>query len=291
MILSPAERAYLHDSLVQKPSIRPDARAEHQFRPLEAKTSFLPGSNGSSRIRLADGAECIVSVKSKVVYTAKENSLLECDIDIQGYRDDSNFVANLKYNMINVLHKNFPFEALKLTSKYSYKLFIDCIVISHSTYPLTLISFATYLALKTTRLPLLISEIDDEEVEEQPTFSDDWEDSRFLGDVDGKANGANFQPPILIDVGVIGNNLLFDPSLEEEQVLENGLIVSFYNNKALTPIMNMSFSLNSNKDNYKGINKAHIFKALGMVNKYCGAVVHALDTLIEQDDEVDGTIF
>ncbi|EGV62986.1 hypothetical protein CANTEDRAFT_105839 [Yamadazyma tenuis ATCC 10573] len=286
MLLSPAERQYLYDSLVQNPPIRPDARNVFQCRPLEATTTFLPSSNGSARLRMTDGAECIVSVKSKVVKTADTPNLLEVDVDVQGYRDDSNFVATLKYNLSSLLHKNFPFEALKLTSRYSYKLFIDCIVMSNTSYPLTIISMAIYLALKTTKLPKLVSEVDDVNVEEQPTFSDDWEDAKTLGE----ATGSDFQPPVFITLGVIGSSLLFDPSLEEEQVLENGLIVSFYDGKAQTPLQNINLALNSNKNNYKGLKSTHIVSAISMVNKYCGMIIHALDTLIDQD-EGDGQVF
>ncbi|ODV70074.1 hypothetical protein HYPBUDRAFT_151556 [Hyphopichia burtonii NRRL Y-1933] len=287
MILSPAERAYLHDSLCQSPPIRPDSRSEHRFRPLEAKTSFLPGSNGSARIRLMDGSECIVSVKSKVVLIDREPNLIECDVDVAGFRDDSNFVGNLKFNLTNLLMKNFPFKYLKLTTKYAFKLFIDCIVISHSSYPLTLLSLTSYLALKTTRLPLLVSEIDDAEIEEQPTFSDDWENAQLLLTL---FRTDKFQPPLFITLGVIGDNLLFDPSLEEEQVLENGLIIGWYDNKVITPISNINLAVNSNNSNFKGLKPQSIVKAISMVNKYCGAIVHALDTLVEQDDD-DGEIF
>lgn len=287
MILSPAERAYLHDSLCQSPPIRPDSRSEHRFRPLEAKTSFLPGSNGSARIRLMDGSECIVSVKSKVVLIDREPNLIECDVDVAGFRDDSNFVGNLKFNLTNLLMKNFPFKYLKLTTKYAFKLFIDCIVISHSSYPLTLLSLTSYLALKTTRLPLLVSEIDDAEIEEQPTFSDDWENAQLLLTL---FKTDKFQPPLFITLGVIGDNLLFDPSLEEEQVLENGLIIGWYDNKVITPISNINLAVNSNNSNFKGLKPQSIVKAISMVNKYCGAIVHALDTLVEQDDD-DGEIF
>lgn len=287
MILSPAERAYLHDSLCQSPPIRLDSRSEHRFRPLEAKTSFLPGSNGSARIRLMDGSECIVSVKSKVVLIDREPNLIECDVDVAGFRDDSNFVGNLKFNLTNLLMKNFPFKYLKLTTKYAFKLFIDCIVISHSSYPLTLLSLTSYLALKTTRLPLLVSEIDDAEIEEQPTFSDDWENAQLLLTL---FKTDKFQPPLFITLGVIGDNLLFDPSLEEEQVLENGLIIGWYDNKVITPISNINLAVNSNNSNFKGLKPQSIVKAISMVNKYCGAIVHALDTLVEQDDD-DGEIF
>lgn len=286
MLLSPAERQYLYDSLIQDPPIRADARNVYQFRPLEAKTNFLVGSNGSARLRMTDGSECIVSIKAKVI-PIDLASLLECDIDSENHRDDSNFINNLEYNLTNLLSKNFPFDGLKLTDKYCFKLFIDCIVISHTSYPLTMISLATYLALKTTRLPKLISDINDETIEELPTFSDDWEDAKLLSEIIKRP----FNPPIYITLGIIGNNLLFDPSLEEEQVLENGIIVSFYDNKALTPIYNLNLALNSNKNNYKGLNKSLIINAVSMVNKYCRFIIHALDTLIEQDDELDGAIF
>lgn len=291
MILSPAERSYLYDSLIQRPPIRPDSRSEHQFRPLEAKTSFLPSSNGSARMRLMDGSECIVSVKAKVVLKTQEKNLIECDIDVSGFRDDSNFVSILKFNLTNLLCQNFPMEVLNLTSKYSYKLFIDCLVISHSSYPLTLLSLTTYLALKTTRLPLLVSDTDDSEIEEQPTFSDDWDNSRLLSAlVTGGPAATTFQPPIFITLGVVGDNLLFDPSKEEEQVLENGLILSWYNNKVITPISNINLASNSNNTNFKGMNPKLIANSITLAKKYCGDIVKALDGLIEQDDE-DGRIF
>ena len=77
---------------------------------------------------------------------------------------------------------------MKLTSKYTFKLYIDCIIISHSCYPLSLISITNYLALKTTRLPLLISDVNDEEIAELPTFSDDWENAKLIQDYHLNAN-------------------------------------------------------------------------------------------------------
>lgn len=288
MLLSPAERSYLYDSLIHTPPIRPDSRSQHQYRPLEAKTSFLPSSNGSARIRLADGSECIVSVKAKVVLTSAEPNLIDCDVDVVGYRDDSNFVTNLRFHLLNLLTQNFPLEVLKLTQKYSFKLYIDCIIISHSSYPLSLISLTCYLALKTTRLPLLISEVNDEEIAEQPTFSDDWDNSTFINQ-----KFPEFQPPIIIGLGVIGSNLIFDPSIEEEQVLENGLMISFYSNKVITPVANINFCINSNNSNFKGMNLTRLVQAMNLCNKYCPMIIKALDTLIEQDEEdaADASIF
>lgn len=289
MILSPAERSYLHDSLLKSPPIRPDGRKQYQFRPLEAKTGFLPTSNGSARIRMVDGSECIVSVKSKVVLIAKEPNLVECDVDVVGYRDDSNFVANLRYNLTDLFIKNFPTKNLHLTSKYAFKLFIDCIVISHLSYPLTIVTMAAYLALKSTRLPLLISDVDDAEVEEQPTFSDDWDKAELLS---RKFRIDNFQPPIFVTLGAVGNNLIIEPSQAEEQVLENGLLLGWFDNKVITPITNLNLATNSNNANFKGLNPKLLVEAIELVKKHCGAVVSALDTIVEQDQhDNDGALF
>lgn len=289
MILSPAERSYLYECLTQNPPIRPDSRSDHQFRPLEAKTSFLPGSNGSGRIRLMDGSECIVSVKSKVVIAEQHPSLIECDVEVSGFRDDSNFVSNIKFNLTSLLLQNFPLQYLKLTSKYSYKLYIDCIVIIHSSYPLSLLSFTCYLALKTTRLPLLVSDSNDEDIAELPTFSDDWNNAKYIQQF--LKPGQLFQPPIFITMGAIGNNLLFDPSIEEEQVLENGIIISFYNGKVITPISNMNLATNSNNSNFKGLNQSLIIKSIKLGNKYGAIIIEALDNLIELDRDSDDAIF
>lgn len=235
---------------------------------------------------MADGSECIVSVKSKVVLISKEPNLIECDLDVSGFRDDSNFVSTLKFNLTDLFVKNFPTKNLHLTTKYAFKLFIDCIVVSHLSYPLTLLTMAAYLALKSTRLPLLISEVDDAEVEEQPTFSDDWDRAQYLAAV---FKMDTFQPPIFVTFGVVGSNLITEPSVEEEQVLENGLLVGWYDNKVITPISNLNLATNSDNSNFKGLNPVILGKAITMAKKICTFVVEALDQVVEQD--LDGAIF
>ncbi|KAK6084931.1 3' exoribonuclease family protein [Seiridium cupressi] len=69
LLLSPAELAYLHNTLSLTPPIRPDGRTATQFRPLSAETGILPGTNGSARICFADGTEAIVGVKAEVEKT------------------------------------------------------------------------------------------------------------------------------------------------------------------------------------------------------------------------------
>lgn len=242
---------------------------------------FLPGSNGSSRIRLANGSECIVSVKAKVVLTAKEPNLIEWDVDVGGFRDDSNFVSNLRFSLTDLFVKNFPTSQLRLTAKYSYKLYLDCIVISPSSYPLTLATMAAYLALKSTRLPLLVSEVDDSEIEEQPTFSDDWEKAQFLHEffkID------SFAPPLYITIGVVGTNIFVDPSEVEEQVLENGLLIG-YSQNSISPITNMNLATNANSSNFKGFNPSMLIRAVNNIKSHLPLIVQSLDELDRQEKE------
>lgn len=231
-----------------------------------------------------DGSECIVSVKAKVAIKALETSLIECDVDISGHRDDSNYVSNLKYNLETVLRENFPESCLQLTTKYAYKLYIDCIVISHALYPLGLMSLACYLALKTSRLPRLVSEVNDADIEEQPTFSDDWDEAGAL------AATQDFHPPISVVAGVIGSNILFDPSAEEVQVLENGLLLTWYNGRVISPVSNVNLATNSKNSNFKGLTPALIATCVAMAQKYCGEIVEALDSLIDLEEN-SGNIF
>ncbi len=76
-LFSPAELAYLHNSLSLRPPIRPDGRSPTQFRPLTAETGILPGTNGSARVCFADGTEAIVGVKAEIERTV--DSLVGAD--------------------------------------------------------------------------------------------------------------------------------------------------------------------------------------------------------------------
>ena len=274
LTLLPAEQSYLYDGLCSTPPVRPDLREAYQFRPLEAKTDFLPLLNGLARIRAVDGLECIVLVKLKVEPLL--DLFIEVAVDVAGYRDDLNFVLNLQYSLTLLLTANFPRDRLVLTKKYMFKLYVDCVVISHTLYPLSLMNLAIYLALKSTRLPLLISSTDDDEIAELPTFSDDWDLARPIAD--------DLSPPLYVVVGVVGTNLVFDPLSQEEQVLENGLVLSYYNGNVITPITNVNLLSQSSLAKFKGVLAATVAKGIAMVSQYCGEIVSALDALVLSDD-------
>lgn len=263
MVLSVTEKSYLYESLSSLPPIRPDGRLPHQFRPIEISTDFLPSSNGSSRIIASDGSECIVSIKSKVVDHTVQDELIVVDVDIVGHRDDSSFVTSISSMLSKVLKERLDLAGLKLTKKYSFKIFIDVLVLSSYSYPLSLTSFAIYSALNSTYLPKLISSDDDLEVEELPTFHD--YDLVKL----------NTEAPLLFTVALVGDNILVDPASNESDVANNGLVLTWNNGKVTSPIR----SINLNDDYVKGFNTGHLQKSIQIIQEYAPKVVKALNSM------------
>lgn len=263
MTLSVTEKLYLFDSLSGTPSVRPDGRLPHQFRPIEIYTDFLPSSNGSSRIIASDGSECIVSVKAKVVDHTIDDESLQVEVDIAGQRDDSAQVETISSFLNKALEPTVTIDVskLKLTKRYSFKIFVDVLVLSSNSHPVSLISFAIYSALKSTYLPKLISSFDDLEVEELPTFHD-----YDLVKLD-------INPPLVFVAAIIGNNVFMDGSASECEVSSNGIIVTWSNGKIISPIRTAALSDNDTQ----GFNPQIISKAIGMVEKYAGNVVQALE--------------
>ncbi|KAH3686674.1 hypothetical protein WICPIJ_002318 [Wickerhamomyces pijperi] len=265
MTLSVAESSYLYDSLQQSPPIRPDGRKINQFRPIQTNIGFLESTNGSAKITLSDGSECIVSIKSKVVEKAaiasgREN-LIDVDVEVPGYRDDSAFISNLISTLQSIYTNYISRESLNLTSRFTYKLFIDVLVIANYSYPLSLISFTTYLALKNTYLPKLISSVDDKEIEEQPTFHD-YEFNRL-----------EIEVPIIFTIAVINNNYIMDPNAQEMEVSDNGLIISWYNRKVITPIETIKL----NEGHVKAVKPELIINSIDLVKSLGDSVIEALN--------------
>ncbi|TID30553.1 hypothetical protein CANINC_000908 [Pichia inconspicua] len=286
MVLSVAESSYIYDSLFGTGPTRPDARNTSQYRPLKAICGFLPNSNGSSRIYNADGIECITSVKAKVVRTNKITELINIDVDIFGERDNTILVQQFTTLLKDSLTDSFDYNVLKLTGKYYFQLYIDISILylpedfSNSSYTLysvlSLISMGVYLALKSTKLPLLLSEKDDFDVEEEPTFSDDWEASTYLIP---RSHERSFQPALIFIVGVAGDTVIIDPSLEEEQILEHGICITWSNFQIGAPIQSLILS----NANTKGLKPALLLKATQLVESVANDVLSALNGIAERD--------
>ncbi|CDO94605.1 unnamed protein product [Kluyveromyces dobzhanskii CBS 2104] len=260
MGLSITEKSFLFDSLTLDPPLRTDGRGSHQFRPIEVSTDFLPNSNGSSHVILSGGSECIVSVKTKVVDHTVESELLVTDVDIQGHRDDSPLVTSMSSLISKLLKQTIDQKKLMLTKRYSFKLYIDVLVLASKSYPVSMISFAIFSALKNTWLPKLISSDDDLEVEELPTFHD-----YDMVKLDADA-------PLLFTFAIVGDSVLVDPSFEESLVSNNGLLITWYKDRATSPIR----SVGLNNDNVKGFSQHHLEEAIKLIHKYAPDVERAL---------------
>jgi exosome complex component RRP42 len=84
---------------------------------------------------------------------------------------------------------------------------------------LPLLSLTSHLALLSTRLPKLKSELG-----EDPLFDDDWEASVYLYPRASRAS--HTRPPVTLLVMAVQDNIIFDPSKEELAVAEVVLAVS-----------------------------------------------------------------
>lgn len=315
MPFSPAEIDYLRKSLQATPAIRPDAREPNQFRPVDAAQNFLPATNGSARIRTADGGECIVGVKAKVVKNTAVDELVAVDVDIDDTRDDSPLPKLLASVLQTLILSSIDTNRLRLTrSNYAFKLHIDALVLSHTSFPLNLVSLAIFLALKCTRLPLLTSSANDDEHEEVPVFSDDWEESLALcgGEILAKNSNLDAQtavswtPPLVFALAVVGGNILVDPTHEEESVSDLGLIMGWCNGQVCAPLRIIDLAsaggnvspeqlsqqqsmLEQGVDlNMKGTSRKLIMRAYSLLSSTAPEVVAALDGAA---DEESGALF
>lgn len=149
VLFSPAELAYLHDSLSLNPPIRPDGRTPTQFRPLTAETGILPGTNGSARVHLADGTEAIVGVKAEIektpdaLSTEEQDRLrregdgtsdegrtrgdwLEMTVEIPGQRDDEASTVFLAEMLREALLADKEFaKKLWINRRFHWRLYLD----------------------------------------------------------------------------------------------------------------------------------------------------------------------
>lgn len=237
MKLSSTELEYLRLSLTSLPIVRPDSRDASQFRPVNTEIDVLPTTNGSARVRAPDGSECIVGIKAKVVPT--HENLIDVSVGIAGLKDNDPFPHSLGVVLKQVLSAcpEMTNGSLILNPKYAFRLFVDCVVLSYTSHPLSLLSIACFQALKSTRLPKQQGVLGEDERDlyitgeevEIPQFDDDWSAALPLCQ-------NNWTPPLLFIVAIVGNTVLVDPTMSEEQVSEASVFITWKNGKVSAPI-------------------------------------------------------
>lgn len=123
-------------------------------------------------------------------------------------------------------------DKLIINHRWHWHIYIDVLLISPhglASYPLPLLSMATHLALRDTRVPKLASQ-----GEEDPIANDDWMASTFLyprGPSKSKSRSqesspSTEKPPVTLLVVVVGESVIFDPSREELAVADAVVAVS-----------------------------------------------------------------
>lgn len=246
-LISPAELSYLRSSLALVPPIRPDVRTPTQFRPLIAEIDILPSTNGSARMVWGDGGECVVGIKVEVEPTeptGRKKGWVEVGVEVQGQRDDDPLGVFLGMTVGESLltPTSTLTERLVITPKFHWKLYIDVraqilafgffspvligmiqilLITPPLSHPATLLSLSTNLALRSTRIPRLTSESD-----EDPIFDDDWDASFPLYPTTCQL------PPITLLVVSVEGNIFFDPTREELSVGDYVLAVSLASSSA-----------------------------------------------------------
>lgn len=230
---SPAELSYLHSSFSSIPPIRSDSRSSTDFRALNAETGVLPLTNGSAHVSFSDGSEAIVGVKLEVEKTASSigqqeepqnervtsSKWISLSLTLPSSRDDDASLIYLEEMLREpLLHSALP-NKLIINSRFHWHIYVDVLLISPhglASYPLPLLSMATHLALRDTRIPKLKSE-----GEEDPVADDDWMASEWLFPPSEQA-----RPPITLLTAAVSENVLFDPSHEELKVADAIIAVS-----------------------------------------------------------------
>lgn len=253
--LSPAELSFLRSTLSQNPPLRFDhTKGPRDFRSMRAEYDVLPTANGSARIALEDGTEALVGVKAEVekshwrptpgghenLFTANAgdkmaldgeeedesagkglNSWVEMSVEIPGFRDDDAlpvFLASMLSE--SLLASGDLKDSLYINRRFHWKLYIDILLLSPPlSYPLSLLSMTTHLALLTARVPALKSEKD-----EDPLFDDDWDAAVPL--YSRSSQKQIDKPPVIVLAMAVGPNIIFDPCKEELSVADAILAIA-----------------------------------------------------------------
>ncbi|MCJ1438366.1 hypothetical protein MMC27_007754 [Xylographa pallens] len=158
-----------------------------------------------------------------------DNSWVEMTIEIPGFRDDDSLPVFLAEMLNEALLATGELVAkLWINRLWHWKLYIDILLLSPPlSYPLPLLSLTTHLALLSTRLPALKSELD-----EDPLFNDDWDAAISLyphsasKDQASSLKSYKFRPPVTLLVIAVGSNIIFDPTREELAVADAVLAIS-----------------------------------------------------------------
>ncbi|KAG5520140.1 hypothetical protein PMAC_001216 [Pneumocystis sp. 'macacae'] len=263
MKLSASQLSYLRSSLLQVPSIRPDARSPSQFRPLFAQVNILPLTYGSSHIKW-DDTSVIVGIKAEIIDAIdlyilkkrKKGGKISVNVEIfpNISRENSDNEAMSSFFTQSILQSlsGIRLERLLVTPTKAWSIFIDAVVISSDNYALPALALAVRLALQTTKLPNILPHIAPESINVDKN-SQEFGSGDFEIDYDLK----NSVPiPDIEKVGVVifvanvGDNIFYDLSRDEIAVVDGLLAVCVLKDGQITYTRRIHTSSNYKISNY-----------------------------------------
>lgn len=280
MLLSVAEKRFIYEGLLQSPPARPDLRNAIQYREINVSTDVLKSSNGSAWINMKDGSECVSSCSVAIKKSEEAHFNVECEVSIFGLKEENELAQKLKLYLELMYQKNTNRDMFKINNKHCYTIKVECVVLKYTNNPISIISFANYIALKRTRVPGFCDSVNFGDANNVPLISSDYFESRLLNEI---SETLSFDPPIMLVVGIIGNNIIFDPSADEEQVLENSMIVTYYEGEISAPIMSVNYFFNTVNTEIKEIPSSAVCKCIATCEKHGNEIVSKLNALLEDD--------
>jgi len=212
---------------------RVDGRKFDEFRPIEIIPNVIANAEGSAQVRLGD-TEVIAGVKMKtgepfsdtpnegiLICNSEFTPLASPDFETGPPGEDSVELSRVVDRGIRESHM-VDMEKLAITpGERVYSMFVDIHMINHQGNLLDASSLAAVTALHTTKIPKL----------------DEDKETLLRGDFAGPLPVMHM--PINITIGKVGNNLLVDPTLEEEKVLDAKLSIAIREDNTICALQKM----------------------------------------------------
>eukprot|EP01028_Stygiella_incarcerata_P004511 TRINITY_DN1993_c1_g1_i1.p1 TRINITY_DN1993_c1_g1~~TRINITY_DN1993_c1_g1_i1.p1 ORF type:complete len:298 (-),score=84.85 TRINITY_DN1993_c1_g1_i1:43-936(-) len=210
------EKQFIQEGVAQ--NVRLDGRKRLDFRPVFVETGVVPQAHGSARVKVAH-TDVIVSVKADLGSVEEEKPEEgRVEVTVESSPNVPNVSIEWSQIILRMLQSQGALnrKALCLVSyKYCWVLQVDAVVLQSDGNIMDAISFAVKAALFDTKIPK-VTAAKNESGDYEFEVSEDPED------VDRLQSDA---VPICVSLCVIGNEVVVDPCLEEEECISAKLII------------------------------------------------------------------
>jgi len=204
---------------------RVDGRKFDEFRPIEIIPNIIKNAEGSAQVRFGD-TEVIAGVKMKtgtpfadtpnegiLIVNSEFTPLASPDFESGPPGEDAIELSRVVDRGIRESHMVDVEQLVLKPEEKVWAMFVDIHMINHQGNLIDAASIAAVTALHTTKIPKIELAKEGEKI-----------DKILRGEYEKPLPAVHI--PITITVGKVGNNLLVDPNLEEEKVLDAKLSIA-----------------------------------------------------------------